>query len=92
MLSSFIVKRHYCGLSVSIIVDCETRESSVTMSYNRRLAVVSAPIPFADTDTPAKANSWLSRPSGVHGSFLESMHWQAKHGVGAFAPAIPAAA
>jgi hypothetical protein len=91
MLASFIVKRHFCGLDVSIHVDVAEKEATLSASYNRRLAIVAAPIGFWEAHNPETAEHYLSRNTGERGSFVESMHWQAKNGVGAFAPVTEAA-
>jgi len=43
MLSSFIVKHHFNKLAVSTYVDCEKKEISVTVKYDRRIVRNDAP-------------------------------------------------
>lgn len=87
MLSQFTVKRHFCGVDVSIHVDCERKEASAAIKYNKRIAWL-GDVAFWEVQTPEHAERFMSRPIGETGNWLEDLHWQAKRQCGLFASHI----
>ena len=79
MLAQFRMVRQFNKLRVVLWVDCENKESSMCVSYERRLIRPDEAIPFHLTRTPELAEAWLSTPIGERGSRIETMEWSARN-------------
>lgn len=80
MLALFIRKRTFCKLQVTLYVDCEKQEASITVTYDRRIKAVD-PVSFHEVRDPELAKKWLSREVGEHGNFIETLERGYRTGV-----------
>jgi hypothetical protein len=77
MLASFIIKRQFCRLGVALHVDCERREASCAVTYDRRIVHMSDKDPrFDAVRTPEMAEAWLSQDMGERGNLVEMLEWR----------------
>lgn len=79
MMAFFSLKKTFYQTRVSLYVDCEHKNASVIVTHNH-VIVATADIAFHEVYDAAKAEAWLSRPCGIHGNFVETMHHDASHG------------
>lgn len=75
MLTQFTVRRTFYKTTVTVYVDCERREASVLVKWDRLIAKSAdlAGMDLQECLTPEGCNTWLSRTRGAHGSFIETM-------------------
>lgn len=81
MLASFNVRRTYCKLALSIHVDCERREASASVTYDRHLVLSGHALPFEAVSTPEKAEAWTRQDMGERGTLMEAWEHQYRTGV-----------
>lgn len=74
MLDQFVISRTFYTLNVRIHVDLRRKEANLYATYERRLVMVDHPVPLQDAATPERAEAFLSRHVGEHGSLLETLY------------------
>lgn len=72
MLALFIVRRTFNKLKVSLVVDLEHKDAEISVYYEGRLKV-SQTVRFDEVSSPEKAEAYLSRDAGIHGSLVETL-------------------
>ena len=75
MLQYFAVSRDYNKLRVRLFVDLEHKDAEISVMYAGRLKR-SQTIRFDEVSTPEKAEAYLSRQAGIHGSLVETLEHQ----------------
>lgn len=88
MLASFQIRRTFNKLRATIYVDCEAKDASLMVTYDRRILHcgygTGLAVFFQDVSTPEKAESWLGaevadcREKGAVISRLEAMELDAR--------------
>jgi len=73
MLASFIIRRTFCKLVVSLQVDCERKTADALVTYDGRIVYQGWSQPYDGVSTPEKADAFLSRPAGQHATFVEHL-------------------
>ena len=85
MLASFIIRRTFNKLCVSLYIDCERKEESAIVKYDGIIVWNgSTGTSYTNLDTPEKAERWLAgnidTGRGGTASRIEHLEYQARHG------------
>ena len=86
MIAQFIIKRNFNRVSISLYVDCETKEASLMIKEGRLLRQTQD-VAFWEVKTPQEAERWLSHQVPVSDGtlpFLEYLDYMAARGLGPF--------
>lgn len=81
MLKFFQLESTFYQVTVRLYVDCAMREASLSVTHARRLIRASESVPFHEVATVAAAESWMRRPMGERGNFIETLEWQCRSGI-----------
>lgn len=75
MLASFVWKRTYNKLTVTVRVDCERKESVATVTYDGVIRQNATTLDYETTRTPDLVNRHFTRPAvtGRYASVLEAL-------------------
>lgn len=75
MLDSFTIRRGFYGLRLTLLVDCQRQEASLTASYNRRVFLYDSAVAFHEVRSPEEAERYLSRPVPAGDGTLGFTEW-----------------
>lgn len=73
MITSFTIKRHFCGTGVTLYVDCERKAADIICTHDRIIRDQGT-VEFWKVDEPQKAERFLSEIIGERGSLIETLN------------------
>jgi hypothetical protein len=62
MLSMFVIKRTFYSLTAKLYVDCESKEATLTVSYDGTVKRAHDHVDYACVMTPEKAEAYMGKP------------------------------
>ena len=75
MLSLFIIHRTFNSTRITLTVDCENRTADITVTHDRIIRDQGS-CNIWECDAPEKAEAYLSKGRGPHGSLIETLNAQ----------------